>query len=58
MRIQDAPMHTLLVIRERMGEELRETFYVRREGLLNNENFVAAYGIAIIQGYPWRRSTL
>lgn len=31
MKFKDAPYHTLLKVVERMGEEIRETFYVRRE---------------------------
>lgn len=58
MRLEDAPMDTLLVMRERMDEEMRETFYVRREGNVpsNLANFVPTFRIACIQGLPWRAS--
>jgi len=54
MYIKDAPMNTLLVMRERMGEEMRMMFYVRREATDAPEKFVGAYGVATVQGYLWR----
>lgn len=54
MLIKDAPFDTLLVLRENMGEEIRETFYVRRHGPARHANFVATFRLACLQGCLWR----
>lgn len=58
MRLKDAPMNTLLVMSERMGEEIRETYYVRREGTGTLPNLVPTFRLACVQGSPWRGSTI
>lgn len=56
MQIKDAPFATLLVMNERMGEEMRHTYYVRREGEVpvNLKNFVPTFRVACTQGLVWR----
>lgn len=53
MRIEDAPMHTLLVVREGMDEEVRHTYYVRRDGSSHLSNFVPTFRVATTQGRLW-----
>lgn len=56
MKIEDAPTNTLLVMRERMEDEVRQTYYVRRNGDVpaHLSNFVPAFRIAVEQGGRWR----
>jgi hypothetical protein len=54
MFLKDAPFDTLLVMREGMGEEVRETYYVRRRGDARLPNFVATFRLACLQGCLWR----
>lgn len=54
MRLKDAPFDTLLVMREGMDEEIRESFYVRRPGDAKLPNFVPTYRLACVQGCRWR----
>jgi hypothetical protein len=54
IRLKDAPFNTLLVMREGMDEELRETYYVRRTGEGRPPNFVPTYRLACLQGERWR----
>jgi hypothetical protein len=54
MKFEDAPISTLLVMRERMQEEVRLTYYVRVEGESHLPNFITALRVATVQGEPWR----
>lgn len=54
MYLKDAPFHTLLVMEERMDNEIRRMYYVRREGEARHKNFVNTFGVATVQGSLWR----
>lgn len=50
MKLIDAPFHTLLVVKQRVDEQMRHMYYVRRETEDKGpENFIPTFGIATVQ---------
>lgn len=59
MKFKDAPFATLLTVEERMSDgrgvdEMRYTYYTRREGEPHLDKFLPAHAIGIVQGCLWR----
>lgn len=58
LKFKDAPTATLLYVEESMNtdrsNEVRRTYYTRREGDPYLEKFIPAYAVATVQGCLWR----
>jgi hypothetical protein len=58
LKLKDAPTATLLYVEEAMNtdkfNEIRRTYYTKRDGDPYLEKFLPAYAIAIVQGCLWR----
>lgn len=50
---RNAPLATLLVYSERMGEEIRHMYYVKND-IECKPGYVSVLGIATTQGCLWR----
>lgn len=61
VKFKDAPLASLLMTEERMSDgrgtdEVRRTYYTRRDGEPHLGKFLPASAVGFVQGSPWRLS--